>query len=401
MSNYVELFHRLDALLVKNRHFWQFMPFAERGFVWHQNLPFCQWLMALDDNQLQLLGDDIHALTAALMPWIEDAEVLTQLATEIQPLARTKTFIPQGFDSGIPGRKWQQIIAFNEVLPALGLPWLEWCAGKGYLGRVLAISHQQPVTSLEWQQQLCIDGEQAAKQLQLNINFVHADAFSADSDEAIVTNQHAVALHACGDLHVSLLERVVAKKVAAVSISPCCYHLIRQSHYQPMSAVAKTSTLVLSKHDLRLPLQETVTAGNRVKQLRFVEVSFRLGFDLLQRELSQMDIYLSVPNVQKALLTQGFKAFCQWAAERRGVQLPENIDFDEWQRQGEKRFRIIERMELVRQLFRRPLEIWLALDRACFLEEQGYDVMIGSFCDKPITPRNLLIHAERRDRMHL
>ena len=54
-------------------------------------------------------------------------------------------------------------------------------------------------------------------------------------------------------------------------------------------------------------------------------------------------------------------------------------------------------MELVRLLFRRPLEIWLALDRACFLEEQGYNVVMGSFCDKPITPRNLLIHAERND----
>ncbi|WP_256382994.1 methyltransferase [Photobacterium toruni] len=397
MSNYVELFHRLDALLVKNRHFWQFMPFAERGFVWQQNLPFCQWLMALDDDQLQMLGNDIYALTAALMPWIEDAEELTQFTNEIPPLVRTNISIPQGFDNGVPGRKWQQITAFNEVLPSLGIPWLEWCAGKGYLGRVLAISHQQPVTSLEWQQQLCVDGRDAAKQLGLNINFIHADAFSADSDNAINCQQHAVALHACGDLHVSLLQRVVAKKGAAVSISPCCYHLIRQAHYQPISAVAKTSALVLSKHDLRLPLQETVTAGNRVKQLRFVEVSFRLGFDLLQRELSQTDNYLSVPNVQKALLTQGFEAFCRWAAAKRGVSLPADIDFDKWQQLGDKRFRITERMELVRQLFRRPLEIWLALDRACFLEEQGYEVVIGTFCDRPITPRNLLIHAERRD----
>ncbi|MCP4955791.1 MAG: methyltransferase [Photobacterium aquimaris] len=397
MSNYVELFHRLDALLVSNCQFWQFMPFAERGFVWQQTPQFCQWLMSIDDSQLQLLSQDIHALTTALLPWIKDAEQLTQIAAEVSPLVRTERSVPQGFDSGIPGRKWQQITAFNEVLPRLGLPWLEWCAGKGYLGRVLAASHQQPVTSLEWQQQLCVDGEQAAKQLQLDINFVHADAFSIESNTAIVQQQHAVALHACGDLHVSLLQRVAAKKGAAVSISPCCYHLIRQSHYQPMSTAAKTSALVLSKHDLRLPLQETVTAGNRVRQLRFVEVSFRLGFDLLQRELNQTDTYLAVPNVQKALLTQGFEAFCQWAAAKKGLDLPLNIDFEYWQRQGEQRFAITERMELVRQLFRRPLEMWLVLDRACFLEEQGYNVVIGSFCDKPITPRNVLIHAERGD----
>ena len=52
-------------------------------------------------------------------------------------------------------------------------------------------------------------------------------------------------------------------------------------------------------------------------------------------------------------------------------------------------------MELVRHLFRRPLEIWLLLDRALFLEEQGYRVEVGTFCPKPTTPRNLLIRAVR------
>ena len=75
--------------------------------------------------------------------------------------------------------------------------------------------------------------------------------------------------------------------------------------------------------------------------------------------------------------------------------LPANIDFDNWLQQGEQRFAITERMELVRQLFRRPLELWLVLDRVCYLEEFGYDVSLGTFCEKRMTPRNLLIHAER------
>ncbi len=53
-------------------------------------------------------------------------------------------------------------------------------------------------------------------------------------------------------------------------------------------------------------------------------------------------------------------------------------------------------MELVRQLFRRPLEMWLVLDRVCYLEQSNYDVSLGTFCDKPVTPRNILIHAERK-----
>ncbi|MNT60344.1 hypothetical protein D3C72_1979200 [compost metagenome] len=52
-------------------------------------------------------------------------------------------------------------------------------------------------------------------------------------------------------------------------------------------------------------------------------------------------------------------------------------------------------LELVRGLFRRPLEVWLLLDRALYLEEQGYAVRLGTFCDYHLTPRNLLLLAER------
>ncbi len=152
----------------------------------------------------------------------------------------------------------------------------------------------------------------------------------------------------------------------------------------------------MSRHDLRLPLQETVTAGQRVRRQRFVEVSFRLGFDSLQRFVRGSDEYMPVPNVQKAQLNEGFADFCRWAANKKGMTLPEGIDYPYWQQQGEKRFSLVDRMELVRQLFRRPMEMWLVYDRACYMEEFGYQVSVGTFCPKPVTPRNILIHAERK-----
>ncbi|GAL04794.1 SAM-dependent methyltransferases [Photobacterium aphoticum] len=391
---YAPLFSKLDHLLVETRNFWQFMPFAETPAAWEADHPaLYQWLMALTDDEVAYYLSDSTALSEALRTWIPQADALTAL-TDVPALAHTERETPRGLDTGIPGRKWSQLQAFNGVLPALSLPWLEWCAGKGFLGRVLHATHQTPVVSLEWQQALCESGDKAAKKLGLDMTFVQGDAFSPDSEQYIQPQQHAVALHACGDLHVSLLQRVAAKQGQAVSISPCCYHLIRDKAYQPLSLGAKQSVLQLSKHDLRLPLQETVTAGNRVRNLRFIEVSFRLGFDSLQRAVRAQDTYMPVPNVQKALLNDGFEAFCLWAAEQKGLTLPAGIDFAYWQQQGETRFYWVERLELLRQLFRRPLEMWLVYDRACFMEEAGYQVTVGTFCDKPITPRNLLIHAE-------
>jgi hypothetical protein len=37
------------------------------------------------------------------------------------------------------------------------------------------------------------------------------------------------------------------------------------------------------------------------------------------------------------------------------------------------------------------------LDLAAYLEEQGYAVKLQSFCAQRLTPRNLLISAERAD----
>ena len=54
----------------------------------------------------------------------------------------------------------------------------------------------------------------------------------------------------------------------------------------------------------------------------------------------------------------------------------------------------VRNLELVRGLFRRPLEIWLLLDRALYMQEAGYRVEIGLFCPAALTPRNILLIAE-------
>jgi len=47
----------------------------------------------------------------------------------------------------------------------------------------------------------------------------------------------------------------------------------------------------------------------------------------------------------------------------------------------------------VQHLFRRPLELWLVLDVAMYLQEQGYQVSLSELCAPELTPRNLLLQA--------
>ncbi len=391
-------FHELDALLVSCRPFWQCQPFHHRQLLWRQSHPeLAASLDALDQDQCQALDADLPALVARLMPFIPQAGRLLELS-RLDPLAhRALPPPPELLGAHIPGRKWEQIQHFAAALPALRGPLLEWCAGKGHLGRLLAHDAGLPVTSLELEPALCREGEALARRAGVEMQFVTADAFATTTRAVLQPGQHALALHACGELHTHLMQQASARGAAAISLSPCCYHRIRSQYYQPLSRAGQASLLRLGSPELRLPLQETVTAGLRVRRLRQRELTWRLGFDLLQRAVRGEDHYLPVPNVQKGQLTGTFRDFAHWAAERKGVSLPTGLDYAAFEADGARRLPVVARMELVRHLFRRPLELWLVLDRALYLQEQGYRVQIGEFCAKPLTPRNILIHAERKE----
>jgi hypothetical protein len=94
-------------------------------------------------------------------------------------------------------------------------------------------------------------------------------------------------------------------------------------------------------------------------------------------------------------LAGDFAAFCTALAEREGVRLPGTVDWAHWLALGECRRDEVRRLELVRHAFRRALELWLVTDLACGLEEAGFAVEVGTFCDRMLTPRNLLVVAQR------
>ncbi|KJS09498.1 MAG: hypothetical protein VR73_01990 [Gammaproteobacteria bacterium BRH_c0] len=388
-------FSELDLLLSRHVDLWQIRAFHKAGLCWEDTHPdLCAALLDLDEDKLQHLENNETALADWLEPWLGiDGQRLYALIS-LPQIPHRPLEIPDRFETGIPGRKWQQIQAFAATLPAEPRPVLEWCAGKGHLGRLLAVTDARPVTSLEWNGSLCQAGRNAAARIGATMRFVESDALAADSARWLADQGQAVALHACGDLHTTLMRHWVESDCQRLTLSPCCYHLIRSDSYQPLSEQGSTSVLRLSKLDLQLPLQETVTGGLGVQRQRRTELLWRLAFDEWQREWRGRDEYLPLPPFAKSLLTRSFTEFCQWAAVTKKLPTPGLIDESCWLERGKARLRQVRLMELVSHFFRRPLELWLVLDRVLFLEEHGARVVLGTFCDKPLTPRNILIDAE-------
>ncbi|MZI92821.1 methyltransferase [Vibrio sp. CAIM 722] len=396
-------FSALDQFLTQHQLFWRFEPFFcqdKTTYPWALSHPeLNEWLDALTFADLEQYQSNFVSLLQSLECWIpgisehyfalEDSishhDNESPLAIDTKPLS-----------VGIPGRKLKQITALTQQISTDGIrgfPWLEWCAGKGYLGRFLANQHQGVVTSVELQQALCDDGQDFANQHHLDMTFCQGDALKPEAKRWFTHHQHVVALHACGDLHLRMLEHAVVAKSEGISFSPCCYHLTKDEFYRPLSRSARHSQLNFTRQELRIPLQETVTGGQRVKRHRQQEMTFRLGLDLWVKSVLGSDVYCSVPSIKKSVLSEGFHAFCQWACELKGWPQPSAEQAVFYEKLGAVRFEQMEKASLVQHAFRRMIEWWLIFDRALYLEDAGYHVVITEFCSRLLTPRNFLIQA--------
>lgn len=383
-----DAFFSLDQWLSQHRQWWDVQTFQQLDWPWRQTQPeFCAWLDQTNsaDSPIEWLLQQGGCSPPPSTAWLINSAQSEQ--SDAYP-ARLK--------NGIKGRKWQQIEDFCRHISPNGST-IEWCAGKGHLGKAIAHQYAVPVVSLEWQKSLCDEGQRVAEQLQLPQRFIHADVLKGEGEQALLASLTAVALHACGDLHRVLIECGSAAEIEQFAIAPCCYHLTREETYTPLSNAGRHAKTTLHRDNLKLAVKEVATAGAREQRLRELELTYRLGFDSWQRSITGVDKYLNVPSIPKQLLNEGFNTFCEWAVEQKQLPFsPSEAELDHYLAIGQQRRQHIARIEAITQYFRRPLELWLVLDRALRLEEQGYSVQVKEFCEYGLTPRNLLVVAEKK-----
>ena len=316
-------FAELDEFLVAGQPLWRAKPFTESVMSWEGTHPeLARWLRGRSLEQADAAHNRPELLDAPA-PFPALAARAAALAEVGELPAASVTQPPAAFAVDVPGRKWQQIDAFASRLdfrePARH--WLDWCAGKGHLGRRLAHAGT-PLTCLEYDAALVADGQRLSGRLGLAAQHVQQDVLAADVRARLAAEHTPVALHACGELHLRLLELASATGCRQLAVAPCCYNRIAAAHYRPLSQAAQASALQLSRDDLRLPLAETVTAGARVRRQRDHSMARRLAFDLLQRELRGVDAYLPVPSLPPAWLDKPFAAYCRELAALKELPAP-------------------------------------------------------------------------------
>jgi hypothetical protein len=391
-------FTSLNELLIAHQHLWKRNPFQGPE----------QYAAALTDSQIQTLetlrtdqAEKLQADDRLLFDYLGDAfpfaKAIKQLLDILPPAptdSEVQAPLQEKYLTHVPGRKQEQIRYFAQMLSPIQQPMLDWCAGKAHLGRSLHRLCGHPVTALEFDPELVRQGQQLAAGMP--IKWFCTDVMTPLPDGCLQPDQHSIALHACGDLHHRFLQVSATHRLERVSLAPCCYPKTQHTTYRPLSNLAQQHGMMLSREDLKLAVRAPVTLSSAENNRRKHMQAWRLGFDLLQREVRDCADYLPVPSLPTSVLTQPFSEFCAALAATKNLPLPTGIDFDFYEEAGLARYEQVTRLDLVSSLFRRALELWLVLDLAMYLQENGYAVTVQQFCPATITPRNLCIDARRK-----
>lgn len=396
-----ERFLALDAFVFAQQSVWREKPFIQPQLYWEtQFSELAVWLRARSLADAEACHTQLHSLAAPypFPQWAQQAEQLCQIGAFSSAELSVR---PLRMQSGVAQRKWQQIEAFAGAVQSDAQQsfepiqrWLDWCAGKGHLGRYLAWPDAQ-LECLEFNSELICSGQAINQRYLPQAQHRLCDVMSAASAPFLQSCDAVVALHACGDLHTHLVRQVSRQQTSTLALAPCCYNRIQTEHYQPLSSAGQSSKLRLDRDDLGLPLVATVTATNRERRLRDQSMAWRLAFDILQRQVRGVDEYLPTPSLASTWFNKPFALWCQdLAALKKLAAVPEQ-DWVQLEAQGWQRLAQVRNLELVRGIFRRPLELWLVLDQALFLSEQGFSVTVGEFCSAKLTPRNILLLAQR------
>ena len=382
----------LESALCGGEVFWREMPFRIESPQWVSLYPEIDAaLSALSDSALASLLDD----NAALLAWLGERAELPILSGRLIVVPRLLQESSRSTDPrhvwGVPGRKLQQIEAFLDAAGAVSDELLEWCSGKGHLGRLHHLRFGPPVVSLEIDEALCAEGARLADRAGVKSQrFVCADALGPQARE-LLDRRHVFALHACGDLHRNLVSAAAISTGVGLDLAPCCYYRLGTPNYQPF---ARESRLALTRDDLHLAVTETVTAPAREIRGRDRETAMKLAF-VAWRSESIGEGYHTFKPVPDAWMRLGLAGFLGRMCQREGIAPPPSSSIATLEAEGHRRLKLMMRRSVVRLAFRRIMELWLVCDLAEPLLLAGFEVGIREFCARKLTPRNLMLSARR------
>lgn len=273
--------------------------------------------------------------------------------------------------------------------------------GIGLLAQTLSGQYQLKVASLDMDPVMQNTGKvrygKKPKHPENQVQYLNVKVQdSGEFPELMSANVMPIGLHTCGKLALDIITVSSSKKVPVLVNFGCCYHKLDEAPgHQNISLFANAhEPLWLSQFALTLACR----AHNRMNEEEYdfkIKVKhFRYAIHILLYENYGITELVTLGNSSPKLYDMTFADYVLDQFKR--ISLEPKHSFEELNAFFEKIKTLVEKMQtagLIRDAFGRVLETYLLLDRAIYLEEQGYQVEVEEFFDEELSPRNIGITA--------
>ena len=405
----------LATILNKTTDMWNF----EIMNSYPESIPYYpqEWLVILDsltDQELyeidcKIIIDKIK--DSPLAHLMQQIKILTQL-----PTISDSPEIPleDWAFNGVKKKKYHEIqkivpvikkirdeIHFNSVVDVGG--------GVGHLSRILSHYHGIPSISLDRDPHFQKIGMERLKKYRklensAEVEFINLN-FGKDESPDILKNIFKpsslnLGLHTCGALANALINTSIKSKSKALLSFGCCYHSLNPDIDFPMSEFYKTENLPrLNLYSLTLATRahSAMTLDNYRTKERVKYYRYALHLFLMKHYNSNH--FLEVGECPVKIYWQPFADYIRSRLVELKIEHTfSDEDFNQFYQNDEiqKQLRVMFLCNIIRWQLGRALEVYLLLDRALFLAEQGFEVYLEQYFDEGISPRNIGILATKK-----
>ena len=271
-------------------------------------------------------------------------------------------------------------------------------SGHGHLTRELAALVQAPVVGLECNPRLVDEAQRLARALSVAPSYETTNVLA--DDHAFVDGDCVVGLHACGELGDVMVQRAGVGGVVAVGLVGCCLQKRRGAVRQPLSALPGELTTQCTVPKALLGLSNLAPGdigveASRQDNLAGRERRLALRWLLAQAGVEVVGAGAEIAGLNRRAAHQPLATLVQRAFAVRGLVVPDAARVDQAARWASTLHGYRRRCALPRQLLGRLLEVFVLLDRALFLQERGFQVVVGTLFAPEVSARNLAFFASR------
>lgn len=213
-----------------------------------------------------------------------------------------------------------------------------------------------------------------------------------NSEFNITQNDLLIGLHSCGDLSVELLQAVLQKKKGSLLNYGCCYHKLSPFKLN-LSSQAKKKNLLLNNVALTLAAKGHKPQTKESFKQKIMVKTFRYALHLLNLKLLG-EGFKTLGNATKSDYAGSFIDYVTKYSPSTVEKISEKKVVEFYESQSvQQEINSLLSLGIIRSQLARIVEIYIILDRALYLQENGMDVEVIETFDRSLSPRNISIYA--------